>query len=228
MRYAYRFAMFVLTCAAPTTLADSFGPAYNFKFGNHIDTHQETRLATDRSGAPLLLFGFLYVYYTGAADPVSGLPVARHPRGAQHNEVCGESVVCVTGWIIDGRPASAKFLYHGGVNGDDHPVWMVNRADIVQPGSYTHFHWITRTSSDPRAGTVFADCDKQNAGQLETQAPSAVNDYCAGWHLQLRAVKPFAFEHGGELVPVQPGSDNSSHVNLVTNYRAVPEVTSTR
>ena len=54
---------------------------------------------------------------------------------------------------------------------------MVNRAEaplapapgmvIPQPGSYSHVHWITRSSTDPRASLVPDECDKQKAGQLE-------------------------------------------------------------
>ena len=125
-------------------------------------------------------------------------------------------------------PADAKFLYHEGVNDDDHPVWMVNRVDIPQPGSYTHFHWITTTSSDQRSGSVSSACDKNSASQFETQSPSAVNETCPGWFLQIRAIKKFAFQHGGEIVPVIPGFDNSTHLNLVTNYANVPGITYTR
>ena len=136
-----------------------------------------------------------------------------------------------------GQPGAAKFLYHDGVNGDDHAVWMVNRAEeataptagmvIPQPGSYTHFHWITATSTDPRADSVPAECDKNNAGDLEG-APSAVDMVCDGWFLQIKAVRHFAFEHGGELTPVRPGIDNRSHLNLVTNFSNTVAITSTR
>lgn len=198
--------------------------SWTYLFGNHIDTHQETRLKSDGT-----LKGRFYIIFTGATDPVSGLPIARHPRGADHNEVCGvDPIDCVVGWTMRGIPASAKFLYHSGVNGDDHPVWLVNRVDIPNPGSYTHFHWITTTSTDDRAGSVSADCDKTNAGQLETQAPDAINDTCQGWFLQIFAIREFAFEHGGERIPVSPGFDNSTHLNLVTNYSEVSGITATR
>ena len=117
---------------------------------------------------------------------------------------------------------------------------MVNRAEeatapapgmvISQPGSYTHMHWITRGSSDPRSASVLDPCDKKNASQLEDEAPTAVNEVCEGWFLEIKAVKDFAFEHGGEIIPVRKGTDNRSHLNLVTNYRSLPEgtITTTR
>ena len=75
-----------------------------------------------------------------------------------------DPISCVVGWDMDGQPGAAKFLYHDGVNGNDHPVWMVNRAEeagapapgmvIPQPGYYSHYHWITTTNTIPRPGGV--------------------------------------------------------------------------
>ena len=175
-------------------------------------------------------------------DPVLGLPIARHPRGKNndHDEACGVSpnIVCVVGWYMDGMPGAAKFVSHNGVNGDDHPLWLVNRAEegtapapgmvIPQPGSFTHFHWITTGSTDPRAASVPAECDKQNAGQLQDTAPSAVDMVCDGWFLQIQAVREFAFEHGGEFIPIHQGMDNRSHLNLLTNFNNDIVITSTR
>ena len=197
---------------------------WTYLFGNHLDTHQESKQKKDGT-----LKGRLYIIFTGAIDAASGLPIARHPRGAGQNEECGvDPIDCVVGWNLIGIPGQAKFLFHNGVNGDDHPVWMVNRADIPSPGTFNHFHWITTTSTDDRAASVSADCDKNNAGQLETQEPTAVNDICQGWFLQLQAIREFAFEHGGEKIPVSPGIDSNSHMNLITNYAEVPGITSTR
>ena len=246
--------------AGPGTVypGDSFHAApYDFLFGNHMDTHQQLRLTTTAGGEPKTLRGSFYIIFTDdqgvslGIDPVSGLRIARHPRGLvleddgvtiKYDEACGISpnIVCVVGWRMRGLPGAAKFISHDGVNGDDHPIWMVNRAEealapvpgmvIPQPGSYTHTHWITRTSTDPRASNVLDECDKQKAGQLEDQAPTAVNKVCQGWFLEIRAVKRFAFKHGGEIIPVRFGIDNRSHLNTVTNYRSPPvvEITTTR
>ena len=105
-------------------------------FGNHLDTHQESKLNKDGTQK-----GRLYIIFTEDEDPESGLPIARHRRGAGQDEECGvDSKDCVVGWNFTARPGSAKFLYHQGVNGDDHPVWMVNRVDIPNPGVFNHFH----------------------------------------------------------------------------------------
>ncbi len=197
--------------------------------------------------AILAISVWVYVFATDI-DPVSGLPIYRHPRGlvtdangnVVHDERCGVTVDCVVGWTISAKPGQVKFLYHNGVNGDDHPVWLANRTDevtseglvsgIPQPGSNTHFHWISQGSTDPRAVSVTAECDKNDAAQLQDQAPSAVNRICKGWFLQLVAVKNFTFDHGGEKIPVHFGLDNATHLNLVTNYEAStsPTITPTR
>lgn len=264
VRAIFSFVVIALSATAanagPGTVSpgDSFHAApFDFLFGNHIDTHQQLRLTTTAAGEPESLQGSFYIIFTDdqgvslGIDPVSGLPIARHPRGlvleddgvtVRHDEACGISpnIVCEVGWRMRGLPGAAKFISHDGVNGDDHPLWMVNRAEealapvpgmvLPQPGSYTHAHWITGTSTDPRAGTVLDACDKQNAGQLEDQLPTAVNEVCQGWFLEIRAVKRFAFEHGGEIIPVSAGMDNRSHLNTVTNYRSPPvaEITTTR
>jgi len=236
---------------------DTFHAApYDFLFGNHIDTHIQLNLKTSRGGTPKSLMGAFYIIFTDdqgvslGIDPASGLPLARHPRGLElnedgtvkHDERCGISpnIICKVGWRMRGLPGAAKYISHAGVNGDDHPIWMVNRAEeesapvpgmvIPQPGSYTHIHWITRTSTDPRASDVLDPCNKQNAGQLEDQDPTAVNEICQGWFLQILAVKDFAFEHGGEIIPVHRGIDNRTHLNTVTNYRSptVVPITQTR
>ena len=217
---------------------------FDFLFGNHIDPHQETNLKTNKdTGDADSLFGKFYIFFiTGAPDPVSGLPIARHPRGpasdGSHDERCGITVDCVTGWEIRGVPGAAKFVSHSGVNGDDHPLWLVNRAEeidapeagmvIPQPGSFTHFHWITTTSTDPRATSVPEECDKVNAGELQDLPPSAVDVVCQGWSLQIKAVREFAFKHGDELIPIRPGLDNRSHLNVLTNFNNDVVITTTR
>ena len=205
---------------------------YDFVFGNHLDTHIQLRLKT-KGGAPKSLDGALYVYFTGDIDEASGLPVARHPRGDMQGETCGVSpITCLVGWTIKGRPGAAKFLYHSGINGNDHPVWMVNRAEestapaagmvIPQPGYYSHFHWLSSGSVDPRASDLPfpAECDKSSAGALQDTAPTAVDEICEGWFLQIKATRDFAFKHGGETILVYKGADLRSHLNIVTNYDA--------
>ena len=127
---------------------------YAFLFGNHIDTHQETRLAAggeDEEGTAKprgSLRGFFYVYWTGDSSP-EGLPVAAHCTTAEHY-----AAGCFAAWKIEAKPCIAEvdgceamFLYHN----HDHPVWLVGprlddagglrgtRGRLVQPGSFTHF-----------------------------------------------------------------------------------------
>jgi hypothetical protein len=232
------------------TVWGDHAPPFDFLFGNHIDTHLETKLRNDGD-----LAGKFFIIFTGEVDPDSGLPIARHPRGAMHDEDCAvDDIDCVVGWQVRAKPGEAKFLFHSGVNGNDHPVWAVDRVDIPQPGSFTHFHWIGADSTDPRAeaGEVPPPCDVEMAGQLEGDVAvgtltlddgtgtiqwedasvhiggGAEDLVCPGWFLEIRAVKSFAFRHGGEVVPVTPRVDNASHLNLLTNYAVVPGITPTR
>ncbi len=207
---------------------------YTFLFGNHIDTHQETRLTNDGS-----LQGFFYVYWTGDVTP-EGLPVAAHCTAPEHY-----AAGCFAGWRIVARPCIAEvdgceamFLYHN----HDHPVWLVgprldgegnlrgSRSRIVQPGSFTHFHWLTEgsehqgewlPSSVGEIEALFgveieipAECNVAMAGAL---TPGAI---CPGYFLELQATQRFAFRHGGETIPVRQGIDNRTHLNLVTSVPA--------
>ena len=214
-----RWLLVVLVLALP-----GLAVAESFEFGNHIDTHQFTKLKV-KNGEPKKLKGDFLIIFTGATDPASGLPVARHPRGAAQNEECSVDVDCEVGWDIKAVPGEAKFLFHSGVNGNDHPVWLINRVQIPQPRSFTHFHWITSTSNDPRSGEVPVECEAQNASDLEGVAEDVV---CPGWFMQITAVQSFAFDHGGEIVPVTRGKDNATHLNLSTNYAVVQGITPTR
>ncbi len=70
----------------------------------------------------------LYVSYTGEVTSDS-LRVATHDNCA--------NVASDVGWLLRGAPAIAAFQYHVD---DDHPVWLVDRRDIPQPGAFAHFH----------------------------------------------------------------------------------------
>lgn len=159
---------------------------FDFVFGNEIDNHQQTRKAADGS-----LSGFLYVRHTGVLT-LDGYPVATHAD-------CDVQAHCRVGWLLDGRPASATFLYQPM---HDHAVFLVARADIPQPGSHAHFHWL-------------------GAAPAQQQPAS-------GYLLQLRAVDRFCFvHHGAESasparscrdnggVAVDPGIDIATHLNIV-------------
>ena len=213
---------------------------YDFRFGNHIDEHQESALNT----RTMRLLGHLYVTFTDKdGNPIGtsdGLRIARHPR-SDMGEVCGQTVECVVGWVFAGTlgrgPASgaivnrgeARYLFHSGVNGDDHPAWLVNRINIPQPGPGAgHYHWISDNptvrpaTTDPRIAEIDPLCNVDRAAQLTP------NTICPGWTLQLYAVRKFAFQHGGETIPVAFGIDNATHLNVVTNYASVPGIEATR
>jgi hypothetical protein len=106
---------------------------FSFRFGNHIDTHQQTRLARDGS-----LMGFFYVSHTGVVTK-DGYKVATHVD-------CNARPDCVVGWLLAGVPAKATFLFHPM---HDHPIFHVPRAQIPQPGSYSHFHWLGEAMPQP-------------------------------------------------------------------------------
>jgi hypothetical protein len=161
---------------------------FAFLFGNEFDTHQQSRQTRDGS-----LFGFLYVHLTGVITR-DRYPVATHAD-------CNAVPDCTTGWTLSGKRANGTLLYHAP---DDHPVFLVARADIPQPGAHAHFHWL---GPDPAAGARVS-----------------------GYLLQLTAVERFCFiPHGAEAatgsrscrenggVNVDPGVDIASHLNIVTS-----------
>jgi hypothetical protein len=162
---------------------------FAFKFGNDIDTHQETRFEPDGD-----LTGFFYVRFTGIVTK-DGYRVATHMD-------CGAEAGCTVGWLLSGKPIRATFLY---AEMHDHPVFLVNRADLPQPGAFSHFHWLNGMP-DP-----------------DQTAP--------GYVLELGAVDTFCFIHheadaatgdktcrdnGG--IQVRPFWDTASHLNIVTSH----------
>jgi hypothetical protein len=162
---------------------------FEFLFGNHLDTHQQTRRTRDGS-----LFGFLYVRYTGVVTK-DGKPVATHAD-------CNAAGDCTVGWALSGRPANAALLYEVM---HDHPVFLISRQDIPQPGVYTHFHWLGSAMPSQRTPV-------------------------AGYLLQLTAADSFCFIHheagmaksnktcrDNEGINVTLGSDSATHLNIVTS-----------
>ena len=104
---------------------------------------------------------------------------------------------------------------------------------IPQRGSYTHLHWLTEgaehngvflPSSLEAVENLFGvdiyvppECNVSMASELTSGV------VCSGYFLQIKAVEKFVFRHGGELIPVEPGIDNRTHLNIVTSYRSLPE-----
>lgn len=162
---------------------------FNFLFENEIDTHQQTRQTQDRT-----LFGFFYIQFTGVVTKDLY-------RVATHVDCNAATSDCTVGWALNGKAVRAKFLYQVE---DDHPVFLVKRADIPQPGAFSHFHWLE-----------------------DIPALGAIAD---GYLLQLTAVDKFCFiHHGAESatsaktcqsnggVNVDPGADIATHLNIVTS-----------
>jgi len=187
-------AALALSALVPAQAADLYpwrnhDAPFGFVFENEIDTHQQTRLTRDGS-----LFGFFYVRFTGVQTK-DRYPVATHVD-------CNASPDCTVGWALNGKAISATFLYE---TMGEHPVFLAQRADITQPGSPSHFHWL---------GAVMP---------MQRQAVK-------GYLLQLTAVDRFCFIHhhagaasatatcrqnGG--VNVDPGIDIATHLNIVAS-----------
>lgn len=193
-----------LTCTTVAAHADGLpwrdhAAPFSFRFGNHIDHHQQTKLLTT-SGR---LWGYLYIQITGKNH--HGVPIAEHC----HKDT--PPAKCVIGWKLRAIPGHATFLYHH----QDHPVWLVHqRQDIPQPGAFTHFHWVTPFGTDPRLNTttsLVGRCDAVEAGQL---VPGAM---CQGYFLELKAVRHFVFKDHDSEVDVQPGIDTATHTNIVAS-----------
>jgi hypothetical protein len=217
---------------------------YTFLFGNHIDTHQETRLNKDGS-----LDGFFYVVHLdqdgdGVLDTADdGIPIKRHCTKPEHYPTCE------VGWQIRAVPCikeingcTTMFLYHK----HDHPVWLVgpylrtmedetflsgSRPPIPQPGSPGHVHWLTEGAE--HEGTLLPSslADLEALLDVDISVPEACNVsmasalttgvICPTYFWEIKAVDTFYFHHGGENIPVRPGVDLSTHINYVTSYVAV-------
>jgi hypothetical protein len=163
---------------------------YSFLFGNEIDTHQQTKQT--QSGD---LQGYFYISFTGTVT-TDGYRVATHLD-------CNANP-CTVGWTLDGKPRTGTLLYH--VEGD-HPVFLVNRQDIPEPGAYAHFHWLDYGDDHPPAGVSVP-----------------------GYLLQLMAKDKFCFIHHGADsatsdktcrdnggITVTQGVDIATHLNIVTS-----------
>jgi hypothetical protein len=101
---------------------------FDFLFGGHIDTHQQTKVLPDGT-----LFGNLYITFTGETDE-DGIPIA------EHRDCNDEGVVCRVGWEIKGIPGSAVFFTH---QAGDHPIWEVERSGIPnQVPIHTSTGWV--------------------------------------------------------------------------------------
>jgi hypothetical protein len=161
---------------------------YDFQFGNDIDTHQQTRLT--ESGE---LFGFFYIKFTGVSTS-DGYPVAGHVD-------CNAMPGCSVGWILNGKPRTATLLYHVE---PDHPVFLMDRADIPEPGAYAHFHWL---GEHPVPG------ESKDGYLLQL---TAVDSFCFVHHMADSATSSKTCRDNGGIA-VNPGTDIATHLNIVTS-----------
>ncbi len=128
------FALLMTVAAAAAAPATGYRWAghdkpFDFLFGNHIDTHQQTLLAGGH------LQGFFYIRFTGEVT-ADGVPEATH---ANCNNVPDE---CSVGWILHGVPVQATYLGH---EHGQHPSWCVDPADLPAARGYSHFHWLNES-----------------------------------------------------------------------------------
>ncbi len=230
---------------------------YTFLFGNHIDTHEELKYRRRAAGD---LKGWFYVFDSGESTH-DGLPILKHCTKPEHY-----AAGCVAGWKLEAKPCipeldgcQAMYLYHY----HDHPVWLVcpvrddtgnlraERNCVPQPGSYTHYHWVTEGAGDfpsdlnPNYPMVqpgdlphgVIDSPLEEALGIAIDVPDACNvamasqhtpgSVCPGFFLQLKAGEPFgyetwAFRHGGQDIIVTEGWDNRTHLNLLLSFAPEP------
>jgi hypothetical protein len=102
-------------------------PPFNFRFGNMIDSHQQT-MEVDGG----LLSGFIYIYFNGETTS-DGIPKAQRANCALQD--------CSVGWAIQGVPVRATLLQKGP------RFWYINSEDMPSQPGYTHFQWV----GDPRS-----------------------------------------------------------------------------
>lgn len=114
---------------------------FDFLFGNHIDTHQQTKLNGNGK-----LNGFFYIRYTG--DEVDGVPVA------EHGDCTMTPDACTVGWLLHGISAQATLLAKPE---GEHPLWCVAADDIPPQQGYSHFHWLgaPEHAGDLEIGAVY-------------------------------------------------------------------------
>lgn len=164
---------------------------FTFLFGNDFDGHQQTQQLPNGS-----LWGFFYISYTGVVTK-DGYRVATHVD-------CSASAHCTVGWLLNGEPSKARFLFQVE---HDHPVFLVDRLNIPQPGSHAHFHWINGMPAPVQSVDGYLL-------QLTAQ------DRFCFIHDQATAVSArrnvTCIENGG--IEVNHGIDIATHLNIVTSF----------
>lgn len=98
---------------------------YDFLFGNHIDTHQQSKLNDQDQ-----LGGFFYIKYTG--NEVDGV------QEAEHGNCDAAAVDCTVGWKLKGVAVRATLVEKPHMG---HPIWRIDAQDMPRSPGYSHFHW---------------------------------------------------------------------------------------
>lgn len=141
--------MFLLASSVSITLANETDFAedypwrnhqapFDFKFGNMIDSHQQSFLYN----AGEKLKGFIYIHNI-EEDYSEGIPTAEKahcPTGS-----------CMVGWVVKGVRISATLV------NKSPRIWLVDESDIpIEPG-YSHFHWtgLPKSPHDLVIGEVY-------------------------------------------------------------------------
>ena len=122
-------AMLILitgTAAAAGYAWKNHAPPFDFLFGNHIDTHQQSKVSSKGK-----LVGFFYIRFTGETTD-DGIPFAMHANCSQVQDEC------TVGWKLHGLTMQATLLEK---EMGEHPLWCIDPADLPQQPGYSHFHW---------------------------------------------------------------------------------------
>ena len=183
-----------LWAASPADAAEMYpwrahAAPFSFLFGNEIDTHQQSR--PEPGGG---LRGWFYVRHTGVVTS-DGYPVATHAD-------CNAVADCFVGWTFEAEPGRAALVRQPM---HDHPLFLMPRAAIPQPGAYSHFHWTGMAMPMPYA-TV--------PGYV--MALTAVNRFCFIHHMADAAMSAMSCRDNGG-VKIERGIDNATHLNIVTS-----------
>ena len=97
-------------------------PPYDFRFGNMIDSHQQTKVNKQEK-----LQGNIYIHYTGEVTE-DGYPIARKAH-------C-PTEYCSVGWRVKGTKIEAKLMCLAP------RTWLVQPGDLPKEKGYSHFHWL--------------------------------------------------------------------------------------
>ncbi len=103
---------------------------YDYKFGNMIDSHQQSFVNEDGTR----LKGFIYIHVIPGQDYAEGIPTA--------DKAHCKTQPCMVGWVVKGVKVSATLMKKGP------RIWLVDPGDIPKEAGYSHFHWVCEQGDD--------------------------------------------------------------------------------